>query len=98
MATRKKNSYIGQDLKWLEEKAEQLKGYCDANPISQLTDRTSGGKVVSKIEDQIKCIRDTMKDYIDIMAAIEELREKKEAQKVSVRGNHELSPLELKDI
>lgn len=98
MATRKKNSYIGQDLKWLEEKAAELKDFCDAKKVSEMTDRIVEGKVISKIEEQVKCRRETLKDYIDLMAAIEELREKKEAQKVSVRGNHELSPLELKDI
>jgi hypothetical protein len=98
MATRKKNSYIGQDLKWLEDKAAEMKKYCDDNPISHLRDREVGNRMAATIEQQIKCIRDTLKDYIDIIAAIEELREKKEAQKVGVRGNHELSPLELKDI
>jgi hypothetical protein len=98
MATRKKNTYIGQDLEWLESKAAAMKKYCDDRPLDEITDRIIGGKLVSKIEEQIKCIRDTLKDYIDIMAAIDELREKKEAKQTSARGNHELSPLETRDI
>jgi len=98
MATRKKNSYIGQDLEWLEAKASELRKYCDENPVSDLRDRITAGKLTATIEQQIKCIRDTLKDYIDILAAIDELREKKEAKQSTVRGNHELSPLETKDI
>jgi hypothetical protein len=98
MATKKKNTYIGQDLEWLENKAAALRKFCDDNPIPDLRDRIVGGKVVSKIEEQIKCIRDTMKDYIEIMAAIDELREKKEVTKTTARGNQELSPFETKDI
>lgn len=98
MATKKKNSYIGQDLEWLEAKAAAMKKYCDDRPYDELTDRIVAGKLVSKIEEQVKCIRDTLKDYIDIMAAIDELREKKEAKQQTARGNHELSPLETRDI
>lgn len=98
MATKKKNSYIGQDLDWLENKAAELKQYCDENPIPTLTDRIVSGKLVTKIEDRIVSLTKAMKDYIDIMTAIDELREKKEAKKTTARGNHELSPLETKDI
>lgn len=97
MATAKnKNNYIELELSWLEAKAMELKTYCDAKPIDKLVDRVVGKKVTATTEQQIKSIRDTLKDYIQIIEAIDKLREKDEIKKSSPRGNQELSPLEDK--
>lgn len=98
MATKKQNSYIEMELEWLEKKAKELREYCDARPIDKLMDRKDNNRVVSKIEDQIKSIRDTLQDYVKIIEAIDKLREKEDAKKASVRGDQELSPLENGDM
>lgn len=103
MATAKKNNYIDQELEWLEGKAEGLRAYCDNNPESSLTDRmgyreTRGGGVmpfvIASIENQIKSIRETYKDYILIIDAIARLREKEDQKKLLVRGTDDLTPME----
>lgn len=91
-------TYIDMELKWLEEKAEELKEFCDAKKFTELTDRTHDGKVVSKIEDQVKCIRESMKDYVQIISSIDSLREKEGLKRALVRGNQELSPIEAGEI
>lgn len=102
-ASKKANNYVEMELTWLEAKAQQLREYCDNNPIASLTDRmaykeTRGGGVmpmiVSTIEQQIKSIRDTLQDYIKIVDAIDKLREKEVGKKALTRGDQELSPLE----
>lgn len=99
MATKKtNNNFIGMELEWLEKKAKEIREYCN-KPIHKLTDRLGGeGKVISKIEDQVKSMRETLKDYILIIDALDKLREKEEAKTPSVRGDQELSPLEKGEI
>ena len=98
MATPKKNSYIEEELTWLERKAEQIKQYVDHPPISGLTDRiekliTGAGvveKVTATIEAQIKSKRESLKDYAQIIEAIDKLREKEAAKKVTAKGDSEI--------
>ncbi len=98
MATKKtNNTYIGMELEWLEKKATEIREYCD-QPIHRITDRKDGGKVIAKKEDIIKSIRETLRDYILIVEAIDRLREKEQAKGPSVRGDQELSPLEKGEI
>lgn len=98
MATKKtNNSYIGMELEWLEKKAAEIREYCN-QPIHKIADRKDGAKVIAKKEDIITSIRNTLKDYILIIEAIDRLREKEEAKGPSVRGDQELSPLERGEI
>ena len=99
MATKKTttNNYIGMELEWLEKKAKEIREYCN-KPIHKLTDRALGDKIVSKIEEQVKSMRETLKDYILIIEAIDRLREAEVAKSPSVRGDQELSPLEKGEI
>lgn len=106
MATKKVN-YIEMELDWLESKAEELRAYCDANPLTGLVDRMAyketrgGGSIpmcIATVEQQIKSIRETLQDYIKIIEAIEKLREKEEIKKTAIRGDQELSPLESGEI
>lgn len=103
----KKTNYIEMELNWLEGKAEELRSYCDTNPLTGLIDRMAyketrgGGSIpmcIATIEQQIKSIRDTLQDYIKIIEAIDKLREKEETKKISARGDQELSPLETGDV
>jgi len=98
MATPKKNSYIEEELTWLERKAEQIKQYVDHPPISGLTDRiekliTSTGiveKVTATIEAQIKSKRESLKDYALIIEAIDKLREREETKQKTAKGDAEI--------
>lgn len=95
MAISKGNKYAGMELDWLKERAEEWKKYCDDRPLDALKDRTDiKGRVVSKIEDQIKCIRETLKDYALLLEAIIKLSEKEEMKKTLTRGDANLTPLE----
>lgn len=99
MATKKtNNNYVGMELDWLEKKAKEIREYCD-KPIHKLKDRLGAdGKVIAKIEDQVKSVRETLKDYILIVEALDRLREKEESKEPSVRGDQELSPFEKGEI
>lgn len=95
MATPKKNNYINTDLLWAEEKLAEWRKYVDDNPINELNDRVkmkqtaNGGAipmVVASIESQIKSIRDTMKEYLQMLEIVKKLREVEEAKEKSARG------------
>lgn len=97
MAVKKSNSYIEMELEWLEKKASEIREYCD-QPIHKINDRKEGMRVIAKKEDIIKSIRETLKDYILIIEAIDKLRDKEASKGPSVRGDQELSPIEKGEI
>lgn len=94
MTTKKTNSYIDQELKWVEEKLASMKKYVDDNPIDTMVDRTitlDFGKytkevVTAKIEEQIKSVTATLKEITIILEAVNKLREKEETRKLQARG------------
>lgn len=97
MSTKKKESpksNVEEELIWLEEKLENIRKYVDANPYHEVEDRViygeRGVKVVATIEQQQKSLRDSQKEYTQLVALLDELREK-EAQKAQARGNAKLS-------
>lgn len=103
----KKNTYIDFELDWLQGKAQELKGYVDANPFDKMVDRVlwketkNGGAmpmVAATIESQVKSITQAMKDYAQIIEVVDKLREKEEAKQINVRGDQNLSPFESGDI
>lgn len=94
MATKKLNTFIDMDLEWLELQAQEMKDYCDKMKISTLRDRVTGGKVTATVEQQITSKRNTLKDYIEIISAIDKIREKESVKKTSIRGDQELTPFE----
>lgn len=97
--TSRGNKYIGMELDWLDEKANELKKYCDDRPLDKLKDRLDAkGRVIAKIEDQIKCIRDTYKDYLILAEALLQHREKEDVKKTKARGDATLTPLEERQI
>jgi len=104
MAT-KKNNYIVYELEFLDKKAEELKAYIEAHPITNLEDRikwkeTKGGGtmpiVVASQEAQRKDLTQALKDYADIIRMIGEMREKEDVKKSNPRGEQALSPMEEK--
>lgn len=101
MAATKKTTYINAELNWAEEQLKSWKSYVDANPLHQLKDRiewkptSKGGMipmVIASIESQGKFIQETMKNYLALLEVVDKLREK-EAAKVDVRGNVEISSM-----
>jgi hypothetical protein len=46
--------------------------------------------VIASIEQQIKSIRDTMKEYLALLDVVDKLREKEEA-KLEIRGSQEVN-------
>ena len=99
MATKKAQSYISAELDWAEEKLSEWKEYVDKNPLHSLKDRvewkptSKGGSipmVIASIEQHIKSIRDTMKEYLALLDVVDKLREK-EAQRVEVRGSQTIN-------
>ena len=92
-----KQTYVNAELKWAEKKLKDWKKYIDQNPINELQDRmalkqTAKGTisvVSATIESQIKSIRDTMKEYMQLLETVNNLREKEEARK-EARGNSEV--------
>lgn len=92
-----KQTYVNAELKWAEKKLKDWKKYIDQNPINELEDRmalkqTAKGTisvVSATIESQIKSIRDTMKEYMQLLDTVNSLREKEEAKK-QARGTGEV--------
>lgn len=107
MATsKKKSTFIDVELEWAEEQLATWKAYVDANPFHELKDRISyketktGGlipMVVASIEQQGKFLQETMKNYLALLKEVDAMREK-EASKLSVMGDHTLSPMESGEI
>lgn len=91
---KKLNSYINTELEWCEKRLEEWKNYIDNNPIDGLTDRmafkqTAKGTISmisATVESQIKSIRDTMKEFLQLLEVVDKLREKEEAKK-EARGS-----------
>lgn len=90
----KKEIYINTELDWAERRLEEWKSYIDDNPLNELKDRmalkqTAKGTisvVSATIESQIKSIRDTMKEYLQLLEVVDRLRDKEEAKK-EARGS-----------
>jgi hypothetical protein len=95
MAKAKKSAFTDKGLEWLESKVREIEAYCDSTPISQLEDRIVGGKLMATIEEQIKARRESLKDCVLLKESIKKLKEAEEIKKVAVRGDAELSPLEM---
>lgn len=90
----KKNNYINVELKWAEKQLLNWKKYVDTHPVHTLQDRiewveTRGGsvpKVIASIESQGKFIQETMKNYLALLAEVNNMREVEESKK-QARGS-----------
>lgn len=100
MASKKKNPYITADLDWCEKKLIEWKNYVDnpENAFSRLEDRmalkqTTNGGVITMIaatkESQMESLRKTMKDILEILPRINELREASGNEKDMRKGFEE---------
>jgi hypothetical protein len=94
----KKEIYISAELEWAEEKLHEWREYVDNNPIAGLKDRiewkptSKGGAlpmVIASMEAQIKCIRDTMKEYLLLLEQVNKMREIEEKKK-EARGDSDI--------
>jgi hypothetical protein len=91
----KKQTYINAELEWAEQKLLEWKQYVDDNPFQNMKDRiewkptAKGGMipmVIASIESQIKCVRDTMKEYLVLLEQDEKMRQAEESKKKDVKG------------
>lgn len=97
-------SNIGEELDWLELRAKEIKRFIDDNPYHEVVDRDrvsqrlfdDEGNVVDekyilvcKREDQQTSLRNSMKEYAQILEIIDKLREK-ELAKVEARGGGDI--------
>lgn len=99
MATSKKNNYITAELDWAEEQLKSWRQYIDDNPINSIKDRKdlkqtkAGGSymdVVQTIEQQIKSVRDTMKEYLQLLDVVNRMREADDKKQEAARGGAEI--------
>jgi len=72
----KQNNYITAELDFAESQLVTWKEYIEANPLAQIVDRWGkkemprGGYawvVTAAIEQQIKCIQDTLTKYLQLL-------------------------------
>jgi len=100
MTVNKKNSYITAELDFAESQLRGWRKYIEENPIDSLVDRWGkkemprGGftsVVTATAEQQIKCVQDTMKNYLALLEVVDRLREKDEVKKVA-RGTGIVPP------
>ena len=97
MATVKKQIYINAELDWANQKLQEWKDYVDDNPFQGMSDRitmksTKTGAmpiVVASIESQIKCVRDTMKEYLVLLEQVDKMRQLQEHKNKEVKGGAE---------
>lgn len=96
----KKELYIDAELNWANDKLSEWKQYVDNNPFDTMKDRieykptAKGGvmpMVVASIESQIKCVRDTMKEYFVMLEQVNKMRAVEET-KVEARGKKGVPP------
>ena len=97
---KKKRLLITTELQWYEAKINEIILYVESFDLTKLEDRiaykeTKGGGVlpivISKKEDQVKSIRDTMKDLLPMLDALDNLRNKYEETDEKTRGDQQIS-------
>ena len=97
MATSKK-LFVGAELEWAEKRLTEWKEYVDANPFAEIKahiewkETSKGGMlpmVIASKESQIKCVRDTMKEYLALLEQVNKMREVEEKKK-EARGKGEV--------
>lgn len=94
MAVSKKPNYIEEELEWLQTQAEAIKKDVDSLPYDKITDRIvalEGPKgmfeTIAQKEEQIKeARRKSLKDYYELISAIDTKRAEEERKKEIARG------------
>ena len=101
MAVAKKEVFVGVELEWAEKQLQEWKEYVDVNPLVALKDRVgykstaNGGQipyVISSIEQQGKFLQDTIKNYLNLLKQVDDMRKMEEEKKIKARGVESLSP------
>ena len=95
MAT-KKYKYINSDLEWCEKTLKDWRADVDNHPFEKIEDRwgqkltTSGGVthvIAATIEQQKESYRKTLKDVLELLPRINELREAEDIkQQATAKG------------
>jgi hypothetical protein len=91
---------IEYELEFLEKKLKELKDYIESNPFSTLADRMAwketraGGAIpicIANKEAQRKDLTQALKDYVDILRSVDDLRRREEVKK-EARGSSTVPP------
>lgn len=98
MAASKKPNYIEEELTWLRIQAEAIKKDVDSMPYDTIKDRIiflEGPKgpfeTIAQKEEQIKeARRKSLKDYFELIAAIDTKTAEEEKKKEVARGDKEI--------
>ena len=90
------------EIKWLENRLEELREYIDARPLAKLEDRqgeriTKWGTqsyTVATIEVQRKDITDAIKQYAEISEIVARMRMDQDQNETAIRGGGKLSAID----
>ena len=100
MAAAKKTLYITAELDFAEENLARWRQDIENEPYDKIEDRKemqktkTGGSFLAVVQTKEaikKSQRDTLKEYIALLAEVNRLREVEEKKKVEVRGNGSMS-------
>lgn len=97
MSTKKQNTYAGQGIEWLKERAEEILRDVEETPYNKTVDRIislmgpngPSEKVVKDKESIQKATREAYKDYAAIIEIIDKL-EQIEENKKQARGGQDI--------
>lgn len=94
-----KNNYITAELDFAEAQLATWKAYIEANPIDEIQDRwgrkemPKGGYasvVTATIEQQVKCVQDTLAKYLQMCEVVKRLRKEEDEEQQRARGGHDI--------
>jgi hypothetical protein len=96
-----KSKYATVKIEWAKAQLDKWQAYIDANPYDEVTDRitlkeTKNGGVIpitsASIEQQQKNQRDTMKEFLDLLAQVQRLEKDEEVASTEMYGGAKVSP------
>lgn len=96
-----KSKYTTVKLEWARVQLDKWQAYIDANPYDEVEDRitlkeTKNGGVIpitsASIEQQQKNQRDTMKEFLELLAQVQRLEKDEEIASATMYGGATVSP------
>lgn len=91
---------ILEELEWVEEKLLQIKTWVDDNPLHLVKDRTitkysKNGDPYEDVVQKEEAIRTSLmsayKEYVNLLAQVDKLREEEKKKEVEARGNTKMN-------
>lgn len=91
---------ITEELEWVESRLADIKADVDANPYTQVKDRTTTKtdrygntyeEVIQKKEIIKESLRKSLKEYMSMMDQLNKLREEEKRKEIEARGGAKLN-------